>query len=203
MVWRATREIPYGRRRSYGDVANAIGRPKAARAVGGALGKNPYVIVVPCHRVVGASGALTGVRLRRGMEGRPACAGGKWRNRERAGMAVIMDIEAGEQRLTAEWAGCAAWVHGLRAPGAGPGRKHRIGIRPGPGQVRHRAGGAGCKHARRRVAGGRVGVVTIAGRPRSGSVQRVAQSDRGPDVSSVYAGGGRHRKRSHRAYEVA
>ena len=60
MVWRATREIPYGRRRSYGDVANAIGRPKAARAVGGALGKNPYVIVVPCHRVVGASGALTG-----------------------------------------------------------------------------------------------------------------------------------------------
>ncbi len=60
MVWRATREIPYGVRRSYGDVANAVGRPKAARAVGAALGKNPYVIVVPCHRVVGASGALTG-----------------------------------------------------------------------------------------------------------------------------------------------
>ncbi|MDE2999092.1 MAG: methylated-DNA--[protein]-cysteine S-methyltransferase [Gemmatimonadota bacterium] len=60
MVWRATREIPYGGRRSYGDVANAVGRPKAARAVGAALGKNPYVIVVPCHRVVGASGALTG-----------------------------------------------------------------------------------------------------------------------------------------------
>ena len=60
MVWRATREIPYGGRRSYGDVADAIGRPKAARAVGAALGKNPCVIVVPCHRVVGASGALTG-----------------------------------------------------------------------------------------------------------------------------------------------
>lgn len=60
MVWRATREIPYGVRRTYGDVANAVGRPKAARAVGAALGKNPYVIVVPCHRVVGASGALTG-----------------------------------------------------------------------------------------------------------------------------------------------
>lgn len=60
MVWRATREIPYGGRRSYGDVANAIGRPKAARAVGAALAKNPCVIVVPCHRVVGASGALTG-----------------------------------------------------------------------------------------------------------------------------------------------
>ncbi len=60
MVWRATREIPYGGRRSYGDVANAVGRPRAARAVGAALGKNPVVIVVPCHRVVGASGALTG-----------------------------------------------------------------------------------------------------------------------------------------------
>lgn len=60
MVWRATMEIPFGGRRSYGDVANAIGRPKAARAVGAALGKNPCVIVVPCHRVVGASGALTG-----------------------------------------------------------------------------------------------------------------------------------------------
>lgn len=60
MVWRATREIPYGVRRTYGDVATAVGRPNAARAVGAALGKNPYVIVVPCHRVVGASGALTG-----------------------------------------------------------------------------------------------------------------------------------------------
>lgn len=60
MVWRATCEIPYGVRRTYGDVATAVGRPNAARAVGAALGKNPYVIVVPCHRVVGASGALTG-----------------------------------------------------------------------------------------------------------------------------------------------
>ena len=60
MVWRATREIPYGVRRTYSDVATAVGRPNAARAVGAALGKNPYVIVVPCHRVVGASGALTG-----------------------------------------------------------------------------------------------------------------------------------------------
>ena len=59
-VWRATREIPYGARRTYGDVATAVGRPNAARAVGAALGKNPFVIVVPCHRVVGASGALTG-----------------------------------------------------------------------------------------------------------------------------------------------
>ena len=60
MVWRETLEIPYGGRRSYGDIAIAIGRPKAARAVGAALGKNPCAIVVPCHRVVGASGALTG-----------------------------------------------------------------------------------------------------------------------------------------------
>jgi len=58
-VWRATRSIPYGSTRSYGWVAAQIGRPRASRAVGGALGRNPIAIVVPCHRVV-AGGGLGG-----------------------------------------------------------------------------------------------------------------------------------------------
>ncbi len=52
--------IPYGRTRSYGEIAAAVGRPRAARAVGRAVGANPVPIFVPCHRVVGADGSLTG-----------------------------------------------------------------------------------------------------------------------------------------------
>ncbi len=59
-VWKALAEIPYGETRSYGDVAKAIGEPKAARAVGLAANQNPLVIVVPCHRVIGADGKLVG-----------------------------------------------------------------------------------------------------------------------------------------------
>ena len=59
-VWRALREIPYGETRSYRDIAAGLGQPKAVRAVGAANGRNPLSIVVPCHRVIGASGALTG-----------------------------------------------------------------------------------------------------------------------------------------------
>ncbi len=59
-VWKALRAIPYGETRSYVGIANAIGAPKAVRAVGGANGRNPIPIVVPCHRVIGANGALTG-----------------------------------------------------------------------------------------------------------------------------------------------
>ena len=59
-VWRALREIPFGETKSYQDLARAVGSPKASRAVGAANGKNPFSIVVPCHRVVGADGALTG-----------------------------------------------------------------------------------------------------------------------------------------------
>ena len=59
-VWHALREIPFGKTRSYLDLARAVGSPYAARAVGSANGKNPLSIVVPCHRVVGADGALTG-----------------------------------------------------------------------------------------------------------------------------------------------
>ena len=54
------RKIPYGRTLSYLDVANAIGKPAACRAVGAANGANPLPIVVPCHRVIGANGSLTG-----------------------------------------------------------------------------------------------------------------------------------------------
>lgn len=59
-VWRALRTIPFGQTRTYGELAEAIGRPTAVRAVGAANGQNPIPIVIPCHRVVGAHGSLTG-----------------------------------------------------------------------------------------------------------------------------------------------
>ncbi len=59
-VWRALGEIPYGELRSYRDIACQIGRDKAVRAVGAANGRNPLPIVVPCHRVIGSDGSLTG-----------------------------------------------------------------------------------------------------------------------------------------------
>jgi methylated-DNA-[protein]-cysteine S-methyltransferase len=59
-VWRALRAIPYGATASYGEIARAVGQPGAARAVGGANNRNPIAIVVPCHRVIGAGGSLTG-----------------------------------------------------------------------------------------------------------------------------------------------
>jgi methylated-DNA-[protein]-cysteine S-methyltransferase len=59
-VWAELLHIPYGETRSYSDVAGAIGRPKAVRAVGAANGRNPIPIVVPCHRVIGAAGSLVG-----------------------------------------------------------------------------------------------------------------------------------------------
>jgi methylated-DNA-[protein]-cysteine S-methyltransferase len=59
-VWEATRRIPYGETRTYGEIAREAGSPGAARAVGHALGQNPLPIVVPCHRVIGSDGSLTG-----------------------------------------------------------------------------------------------------------------------------------------------
>jgi methylated-DNA-[protein]-cysteine S-methyltransferase len=59
-VWRALTEIPYGKTVSYGELARRIGKPSAPRAVGLANGANPLPIIVPCHRVIGADGSLTG-----------------------------------------------------------------------------------------------------------------------------------------------
>lgn len=59
-VWQALREIPWGELRSYRDIACVLHRPRAVRAVGAANGRNPLPIVVPCHRVIGANGNLTG-----------------------------------------------------------------------------------------------------------------------------------------------
>ena len=59
-VWRAVAAIPYGETRSYGDIARQIGRADAVRAVGAANGQNPLPIVIPCHRVIGSDGRLTG-----------------------------------------------------------------------------------------------------------------------------------------------
>lgn len=76
-VWAALRTIPYGQVRSYGEIAAQIGRPGASRAVGLANGRNHIAVIVPCHRVIGASGALTGY------------GGGLHRKR------LLLDLEAG------------------------------------------------------------------------------------------------------------
>jgi methylated-DNA-[protein]-cysteine S-methyltransferase len=76
-VWAALRDIPYGRTISYAELAVAVGKPRAARAVGAANGRNPIAIVIPCHRVIGAAGALTGY------------GGGLDRKR------LLLDLEAG------------------------------------------------------------------------------------------------------------
>jgi len=59
-VWKALQDIPYGETRSYKEIAQAIGNPKACRAVGMANNKNPVWIIIPCHRVIGSDGTLTG-----------------------------------------------------------------------------------------------------------------------------------------------
>jgi methylated-DNA-[protein]-cysteine S-methyltransferase len=59
-VWRALQAIPFGKTLTYGEIAKQLGRPNASRAVGAANGRNPISIVVPCHRVIGSSGKLTG-----------------------------------------------------------------------------------------------------------------------------------------------
>lgn len=61
-VWNALRQIPYGQTRSYSDIALHIQKPASVRAVGAAIGANPVLITVPCHRVIGKNGALTGYR---------------------------------------------------------------------------------------------------------------------------------------------
>jgi methylated-DNA-[protein]-cysteine S-methyltransferase len=59
-VWRQLTKVTYGQTASYGEIAAAIGKPAASRAVGGANGRNPIAIIVPCHRIIGTDGSLTG-----------------------------------------------------------------------------------------------------------------------------------------------
>ena len=59
-AWAALQMIPYGETRSYAQQAKAIGAPKATRAIGAANGRNPIPVIIPCHRVIGANGSLTG-----------------------------------------------------------------------------------------------------------------------------------------------
>lgn len=61
-VWQALVEIPYSETRTYSDIATSIGKPSAVRAVGTAIGANPVLIAIPCHRVIGKNGSLTGYR---------------------------------------------------------------------------------------------------------------------------------------------
>ncbi|MFH8466333.1 methylated-DNA--[protein]-cysteine S-methyltransferase [Streptomyces sp. NPDC017991] len=79
-VWSELRRIPYGETRTYGQLADALGNPNASRSVGLANGRNPLGIIVPCHRVVGADGSLTGY------------GGGLERKRR------LLDFERGERR---------------------------------------------------------------------------------------------------------
>lgn len=80
-VWRALQDIPYGATLSYGELARRIGEPSAARAVGLANGRNPISVIVPCHRVIGADGTLTGY------------GGGLERKR------ILLELESGQTRL--------------------------------------------------------------------------------------------------------
>jgi methylated-DNA-[protein]-cysteine S-methyltransferase len=80
-VWRALQDIPYGETESYGELAARIGEPSAARAVGVANGRNPISVIVPCHRVIGADGSLTGY------------GGGLERKR------LLLDLESGQTCL--------------------------------------------------------------------------------------------------------
>jgi len=80
-VWKETAKIPYGETRSYAWIARRIGRPRAARAVGQALGANPVPVIIPCHRVISSAGTLGGFsgglsmkRYLLGVEARPVCA---------------------------------------------------------------------------------------------------------------------------------
>jgi methylated-DNA-[protein]-cysteine S-methyltransferase len=59
-VWKALLSTPFGQTQSYGDLARRIGRPRAVRAVGAAIGRNPLPIILPCHRIIGHDGGLTG-----------------------------------------------------------------------------------------------------------------------------------------------
>jgi methylated-DNA-[protein]-cysteine S-methyltransferase len=81
-VWSAIAEIPYGKTVSYGSIATRLGKPSASRAVGMATGRNPIVIIIPCHRVIGSDGSLTGF------------GGGLARK------SLLLDLEAGRPRLT-------------------------------------------------------------------------------------------------------
>ena len=80
-VWELLREIPYGETTTYGEIARQIGKPSAARAVGLANGRNPIAVIVPCHRVIGSDGSLTGY------------GGGLERKR------MLLDLETGRARL--------------------------------------------------------------------------------------------------------
>ncbi|MEY2993138.1 MAG: hypothetical protein RL357_73 [Pseudomonadota bacterium] len=77
-VWRALQAIPEGRTSTYSAVAERLGRPQSARAVGAAIGRNPLSVVIPCHRVLGAKGAMTGY------------AGGLWRKE------ALLSLESGQ-----------------------------------------------------------------------------------------------------------
>lgn len=101
-VWEALRAIPYGETTSYGHLARRLGDPDGARAVGSANGANPIVIIIPCHRVIGADGSLVGY------------GGGLRRKR------ILLDLESGRTTLDLALTPPAASIETLRTPQAAP-----------------------------------------------------------------------------------
>ena len=102
-VWSALRSIPYGATASYGDIARAVERPSASRAVGAANGRNPISIIVPCHRVIGANGRLVGY------------GGGLHRKEWLLGLEAGRHGEGSPLRLPAEGQATRGWA-ALGAP---------------------------------------------------------------------------------------
>lgn len=109
-VWRALLTIPFGQTRSYKEIALQVGNVNAVRAVGAANGKNPISIVAPCHRVIGASGELTGF------------AGGL------ANKMLLLSLEAGQTSLEAAADGTSA----MSAPVHAPAPAHKVEARAKP-----------------------------------------------------------------------
>ncbi|HWP57359.1 MAG TPA: methylated-DNA--[protein]-cysteine S-methyltransferase [Candidatus Acidoferrales bacterium] len=98
-VWRALTKIPFAETKSYRAIASAVGAPKAARAVGAATGKNPLSIIVPCHRVVGRDGSLTG--FAGGLETKAKLLALEARAAKRRTAARAFDSQPAERRARA------------------------------------------------------------------------------------------------------
>ena len=180
-VWEALRAVPAGRTATYSDIARQLGEPRAVRAVAGACAANPVALAIPCHRIVGKSGSLTGYRWgierKRQLLKRESSALGGVRlllpsiappRHHRAGLCAISGIHAGQPRLRTLNSGKTkkrfrklggiddAHKHAGRSlwRGCGPGTVERRAGRPGPADDRPSGGYLG---AARRSAQGHVG----------------------------------------------
>lgn len=165
-VWRALGEVPFGQTRTYGEIAKAIGQPRATRAVGLANRDNPLAIVIPCHRVIGASGSLTGY------------GGGLQRKRWLLQHEARFAVPSGPQgELFAPGAGAPAPAALASAPPAARLKPRRAGgpqVKPG-GKPKPRAGPKPRRKAKRRAQPGRGRARAAGRRPRVRARRTVAK----------------------------